>query len=223
MPHTWTTFNRRSAISALAIVVVLLILPFTSEEFRGIFYNFIYWVEGLMELQPIFGAFFFFLLSGLSALLAFASNIALIPSAILTYGAPLALLLLWAGWIAGATIAYTIGRHLARPALSTLVPAQKLTYYQNFVSREANFLTVLLFCLAVPSEIPGYIFGALHYPFRRFILAMALSEIFYAVAVILAVQNILSQDFLVTGGIIGSVLILTSLASFLFFRHQRKK
>lgn len=222
MSYTWTRFNRRSVISTLVIVVALLILPFTSERFQDLFYVFIYWVERLMELQPIFGAVFFFLLSGLSALLAFASNIALIPSAILTYGAPLALFLLWGGWIAGATVAYIVGSRLARPALTAWVPSQKLSYYQNFISREANFFTVLLFCLAVPSEIPGYIFGVLKYPFRRFILAMALSEILYAIAVILAVENILRQDYLVTGGILSSVLILTSLTSFLFFRHQRK-
>jgi hypothetical protein len=30
------------------------------------------------------------------------------------------------------------------------------------VSKRMRFWTVVLFCIAVPSEIPGYLFGGLH-------------------------------------------------------------
>ena len=41
-------------------------------------------------------------------------------------------------------------------------------------------------CLAVPSELPGYWFGALRYPVAKFMIAIGIAEAVYATGVIVA-------------------------------------
>ena len=45
-----------------------------------------------------------------------------------------------------------------------------------------------LLCLAVPSEIPGYLFGARRYSFAKFIFAIGIAEAVYAFGVIVVTQ-----------------------------------
>ncbi|MGZ8203315.1 MAG: hypothetical protein ACXWUB_08695 [Burkholderiales bacterium] len=44
-----------------------------------------------------------------------------------------------------------------------------------------KFWAVLLFSLAVPSELPGYLFGAMRYPFLVFVAAIGAAEALYAI------------------------------------------
>lgn len=221
--HASLQLKRRFAFPALTAIGILLLLVLTSEEFGNTFYAFIFWGEGMMSLNPVLGVVFFFLASSLSALLAFASSLILIPSALLAWGAFGTFFLLWAGWLAGAAIAYMAGSRLVRPLFTWWGGEQKIVHYQQFVSREANFWTVLLFCLAVPSEIPGYVFGILKYPFGRFMAAMAVSEALYAVLALLAAQNLLRRDLWTTGGMVFSIFVLAGLASFFLMRRSRKR
>ena len=42
-----------------------------------------------------------------------------------------------------------------------------------------------------PSEIPGYVFGGLHYPFWKFVAAISIAEAIYALGVIIAGESLL--------------------------------
>ena len=57
-----------------------------------------------------------------------------------------------------------------------MVRADKLAKYRDYVSQRMKFWAVLLFCIAVPSEIPGYLFGSMHYPFRKFLAGVRLQQ-----------------------------------------------
>ena len=57
--------------------------------------------------------------------------------------------------------------NVARPLLVRLGYQETLEKYPQFVSKRMKFWAVLLFCFAVPSEVPGYLFGGLHYPFWK--------------------------------------------------------
>lgn len=214
--------RKRLAFTSLALVGFLLMFALYSEKFASVFYAFVFWGEALMSLRPILGAIFFFLVSCLSALLAFASSLVLIPSALLAWGAIGTFFLLWAGWLAGAAIAYWAGSRLARPLFTSWSGEQKIARYQQLVSRKAHFWMVLLFCLAVPSEIPGYVFGTLRYPFGRFMIAIALSEALYAAAALLVARNLLRQEIWTTGGIVFSIFVLAGIASFFLIRQHQK-
>lgn len=208
-------------IAFLAIVVLFLFF-LNSERFEDAFYSVIFWGEDLINSQPFFGTIFFFLLSALSAIFAFASTILLLPSAILVWGIPLTFLLLLGGWIAGAIVTYWIGAWLARPALAFIVSEKKLLQYESLISKKAKFWMILLFCLAVPSEIPGFILGAMRYDFPKFISAVLIAETVYALGVISAAQNILDKEIISASGIVFLFIILITAASIALIRMKRK-
>lgn len=144
-----------------------------------------------MSSYPIAGAVIFFLFAAISAMLAFTSSVVLVPPANLVWGKLITFLLLWGGWIAGAIAAFGIGK-VARPWLVRLGYKEKLEQYQQFVSRRMKFWTAVLFCLAVPSEIPGYLLGGLRYPFPKFLGAIALAESIYAFGIVIAGQSLVA-------------------------------
>ena len=153
------------ALLAAAALVAFLIF---SPTFKGWVEGVAEWAEGIMRAHPVAGSVVFFLLSAISAMLAFASSMLLVPPANEVWGKPVTFLLLWGGWTVGAIGAYFIG-YFARPLLYRLVQRQTLEKYQKLVSKRMKLWTATLLCLAVPSEIPGYVFGGLHYPFWKFV------------------------------------------------------
>jgi uncharacterized membrane protein YdjX (TVP38/TMEM64 family) len=83
--------------------------------------------------------------------------------AVYTWGEPLSVALLWSGWLLGGVIAYSIGRFLGRPIVTWLTANAGLRQLERYLRRDSAFFLVLLFQLALPSEIPGYVLGLLHY------------------------------------------------------------
>ena len=173
-----------------AIILLLVVLP-NSAIFKSYAGKAIGWAEAIISGHPIAGAVIFFLFAAISAMLAFASSVVLVPSANLVWGKLITFLLLWGGWVAGAIAAFGIGR-VARPWLARLGYQEELEKYQQFVSRKMKFWTTVLFCIAVPSEIPGYLLGGLRYPFGKFLGAMALAESIYAVGIVIAGQSLVA-------------------------------
>jgi uncharacterized membrane protein YdjX (TVP38/TMEM64 family) len=145
-----------------------------------------------MNAHPLMGSLIFFLFAAISAMLAFTSSVVLVPAANLVWGKLITFLLLWGGWIAGAIAAFGIG-NVARPLLVRFGHQETLDKYQQFVSRRMKFWAVLLFCFAVPSEIPGYLFGGLHYPFLKFLGAIAIVEAIYAFGIVIAGENLVAD------------------------------
>lgn len=179
------------------------------------------WVEEVMEEYPLAGAAVFFMFSALSAMLAFASSAVLVPAANLAWGKAVTFLLLWGGWLAGAIAAFGIGR-LARPLLIHTGYEDKLEKYQQYVSQRMKFWAVLLVCVAIPSEIPGYLFGSMRYPFPKFLLAIAIAESGYALGVVIAGESLLVDKplpFLVAIGL----LVVVAVAAGLLLRGVKKR
>src|SRR5918999_4978202 len=175
----------------LVAIVFLIGLFLYSDTFKNLISEITHWAKDLMQTHPLTGAIVFFLFAGLSAMLAFTSSVVLVPAANLVWGKLFTFLLLWGGWIAGAVVAFEIGK-VARPLLVRLGYQEKLNKYQQFVSRRMKFWTTLLFCIAVPSEIPGYVLGGLHYPFLKFLGAIAIAESLYALGIVIAGQSLVA-------------------------------
>ncbi len=205
------------------VVVGLFVLAFNVAPFKDFFYTLIFWTEELMNSQPLLGALVFLLLSAFSAILAFASTVPLVPSALLAWGAPLTFLLLLTGWLMGSVLAYWIGLRFARPNITIFITHEKLNHYEQFISQKTNFWIILLFCLAVPSEIPGYVLGTMRYSFRRFMIAMFIAEGIYGIGILLIAQNILDQSL---ASIVPLILIFAFLfgtASAMFLSLEKRK
>jgi uncharacterized membrane protein YdjX (TVP38/TMEM64 family) len=104
-----------------------------------------------------------------------------VPVAVYTWGKAVCMLLLWLGWILGGLAAYGVGRSLGLPVVAQLVPAALRVRLEDRLSRQTPFGMVLLFQLALPSEVPGYLLGLARYGLGRYLLILALAELPWAV------------------------------------------
>lgn len=199
---------------AVATVAMLVVAVAMSPAFKGLVGQAVDWAREIMAQHPVAGALVFFVGSAVSAMLAFASSVVLVPVASEAWGKPLTMLLLWGGWLLGAGAAFGIGR-LAGPLLARTGYADKLEKYRGYVSKRMKFWAVLLFCIAVPSEIPGYLFGTMHYPFLKFLAAMAIAEAGYAFGIVVAGDSLAIDQplhFLVAAGVLAAVAVAAGLA-----------
>jgi uncharacterized membrane protein YdjX (TVP38/TMEM64 family) len=181
-----------AGLGVLALVVLA-----SSAQLHGWLVAFLPSVESLIRAQPLLGATVFVVFAALSAMLAFVSSAVIVPVGIFVWGKGVSMGLLLLGWVLGGVCAYALSRSLGRAAARTLVPAATLERYESRVSRQAPFGLVLLFQLAVPSEIPGYLLGLARYDFRKYLAAVTLAELPYAVATVYLGESFLERRFLV--------------------------
>lgn len=204
-------------IGAAALLGFALLSP-AIKGWTGLVVN---WAESIMRAHPVAGSVVFVGLSAISAMFAFASSIVLVPPAVEVWGKPTTFLLLWGGWTAGAVAAYFIG-YFARPLLFRLVRKQKFEEYEDFVSKRMKLWTATLVCLAAPSEIPGYVFGGLHYSFWKFLAAISIAESIYAFGVISVGKSLMEAKPMAVVAAVG-ILIAIAFGAGMILRKQRKR
>jgi uncharacterized membrane protein YdjX (TVP38/TMEM64 family) len=173
----------------------------------------------VIEAHPVLGTTLFIAFSGVSAMLAFVSSAVLVPVAVYTWGEPLTLLMLWAGWMLGGICAYGVGRLLGRPVVEYLASAAVLNRYERQVSAHAPFGLVLLFQVALPSELPGYLLGLVRYDFLKYLLALALAETPYAAATVYLGASFLERRPVTLLSVGAGIAALSALA-FLVLRKR---
>lgn len=198
---------RRAAVLLLACVVLALIG--TSDDLHEALMDVLAAASKLIAERPVLGAVLFVLLSALSAMLAFVSSAVLVPVALYAWGETVCAALLWLGWILGGATAYTLGRWLGRPVVRWLLPSETLDRYEDRLSTQTPFGLIVLLQLALPSEVPGYLLGLVRYPFGRYLLALALAELPYAVGTVYLGESFLERQLLVllAIGVAGAVFM----------------
>jgi uncharacterized membrane protein YdjX (TVP38/TMEM64 family) len=157
--------------------------------------------------------------AAVSAMLAFASVAVLLPVAVFTWGEPLSILLLWIGWILGGACSYGVGRWFGRAMVKWLTAEALLYRIERHMGPTTPFGLVLLFQLALPSEIPGYVLGMVRYSFAKYLLALGLVELLYAVAVVHLGASFVERR----AGIIlatGAAVVLLSVAASYLLRKK---
>jgi uncharacterized membrane protein YdjX (TVP38/TMEM64 family) len=174
---------RRLALLALAVAVLVVIA--SADSLHGLLVSLTERVTPLMQSRPAVGALLFVLVSALSAMLAFFSSAVLVPVAVQVWGLWGTIGLLWVGWIVGGVLAYTIARTAGRPMVARLVKAEALARYESRVTDHAPLGLVLLFQLGLPSEIPGYLLGLARYSLPRYLVALAVAELPWAIVTVL--------------------------------------
>jgi uncharacterized membrane protein YdjX (TVP38/TMEM64 family) len=160
-------------LGALALVV-------SSDDFQEVLSWGLAQAEPVIAEHPVWGALLFLILSALSAMLAFFSSAVLVPVAVQAWGKLACACLLWLGWILGGACAYGIARFWGRPVVRRITSSRELARYEERISRHTPFGLVLLFQLAVPSEVPGYVLGLARYGLRRYLMILAIAELPYA-------------------------------------------
>jgi uncharacterized membrane protein YdjX (TVP38/TMEM64 family) len=170
-----------------------LVFLVSSSEFQSALSWALSKAEPVIAAHPLWGALLFLLLSALSAMLAFFSSAVLVPVAIQAWGKLGCTFLLWLGWILGGACAYGIARFGGRPIVRRLTSSKGFARYEERISRNTPFGLVLLFQLAVPSEIPGYVLGLARYGLRRYLVILALAELPYALGTVWIGESLLEQ------------------------------
>jgi uncharacterized membrane protein YdjX (TVP38/TMEM64 family) len=169
--------------------------------------------EPLIAGHPYLGPVVFVLLAALSAVLAFFSSALLLPAAVFAWGNAVTLCLLWLGWLLGGLCTYALGRELRRPQRKASRTSSQFDYYLQRAPGEVTFAMVLLLCLALPSEIPGYLCGYLGVRLRTYVASLALAELPYAFGAVLLGNGVVNRQtgWLVAFGLIGATLTLYAL------------
>lgn len=165
------------------------------------------------------GPVVFVVLAALSAMLAFFSSAVLVPPAVFAWGPALVGLLLWLGWMLGGMASYTLARLLGRPVVRRLVSVRSLAHYEERLTRGAPFSLVLLFQLALPSELPGYVLGLVRYPPGRYLAALAIAELPYAVGTMLLGESFVERRI----GLLVSLGAAAVIAGVLLARALRRR
>lgn len=175
--------------------------------------------QQLIANNPYAGAALFVGVAAVSAMLAFVSVAVLVPVAVYAWGQPLSMLLLWGGWLLGGFLSYAVGRYLGRPIVQWLTAERGLPTLERHFRRDTPWPLVLLFQLAMPSEIPGYVLGLVKYGFLRYCLSLALAELPYAVLTVYLGASFLERRGGVVLGI-GVILMSLSIAAFAVLRRR---
>jgi uncharacterized membrane protein YdjX (TVP38/TMEM64 family) len=178
LPHA-----RRRALG-IALLVIALALVASSGRLHSWLIGFLPTAEAIIRVRPVLGMTIFVLFAAASAMLAFVSSAVIVPVGIFVWGKGVSTVLLWVGWILGGVTAYTISRYFGRAVIRSLTSSEALSRYEHLFSERAPFGFVLLFQLALPSEVPGYLLGLVRYPFWTYLAALALAELPYALATI---------------------------------------
>jgi uncharacterized membrane protein YdjX (TVP38/TMEM64 family) len=119
-----------------------------------------------------------------SATFAFFSSAMLIPVAIAAWGKGVTFALLWFGWLLGGLLAWVAGRYLGHPVARRLIGSRRLARYEHYVRDLGGFGPVLLFQLALPSEIPAYLLGTVRFPVGTYALVLMIAEVPFAVGAV---------------------------------------
>ena len=135
--------------------------------------------------HPVLGPVAFVGLATLSAVLAFFSSAVLVPSAVMAWGAVPTTLYLLTGWMLGGLAMYLLARTVGRPALRWVAPRRHLEDALVHMTEGMSWGMVVLFQVALPSELPGFVLGLARYPVLRYVAALGIAELPYAVGTVL--------------------------------------
>ena len=174
--------------------------------------------ESIIYRYPVQGILLFVILSMVSAMLAFYSSAILVPVGVYTWGALGCFILLWIGWILGGILSFVIGYYFGSNIASKLIGGLRFTNLENRINRHAKFIHILLFQAALPSEIPGYLLGALHYRFLYYVLALTLVELPYAIGTIYLGTSFLQRNSIIML-ILGVAAVLVSTSIYLIYHR----
>ncbi len=168
--------------------------------------------ERIIAAQPTLGATLFVVFSALSAMIAFFSTAVITPVAVRTWGEPMSIALLWTGWMLGGMCAYGVGRTLGRSVARALTSDDAVDRFEHRISSRAPFGLVLLFQLAMPSEVPGYVLGVARYSFFKYIVILGMVELPFAIGTVLLGASFLNRQTLMLLAIGGAGIALSSWA-----------
>lgn len=206
-------------IALLVVIAMLVALVARSDALHQAVLDVLAVVERLIREYPRSGMVVFLALTALSAMLAFFSSVALVPLGVYVWGPATTMILLLAGGSAGGIAGYWVSRTLGRRIVKRLVPGARLRKYEAFFGTRARWTTIMLFRIALQSELPSYVMGLVRYPFLRYLPMIVLGELPYVLAVVYLGEAFLQRNAALFIGVFVVTVALTLVA---WHRLQRE-
>lgn len=191
MPHH--PLHHRRVVFVLVILAAVVAIT-TSDAVHDAFVDVLAIAERLMRAYPRAGMAIFIALSALSAMLSFFSSSALVPVGVFVWGPATTMVLLWTGGVMGGIAGYWMARTLGRGIVKRLVHEAPFRRYETFFRTKAHWRTVLLFRIALQSELPSYVLGVLRYPFARYLPMIVLGELPFVLLAVYLGESLLERD-----------------------------
>jgi uncharacterized membrane protein YdjX (TVP38/TMEM64 family) len=157
--------------------------------------------DALIRAYPVLGASAFVTFAACSAMLAFVSSAVIIPVGVYAWGKATTLALLILGWALGGMGTYVLGRYFGQTVVRALKFETVLQRYEQRISDRTPFGLILLFQLALPSEIPGYLLGLVRYDPLKFLGAITSASLPYAVAAVYLGEGFVDRNLRVLIGV----------------------
>jgi uncharacterized membrane protein YdjX (TVP38/TMEM64 family) len=175
--------HSRRAIILLILVAILAVVA-ASGPIRNTIATLTDRAAVIIHHHDVAGAIVFVTAAIVSATFAFFSSAVLIPVAIAAWGKGVTFGLLWFGWLLGGLLAWLAGKYVGHPVARRLIGSKRLDRYEHYVRRLGGFGPVLLFQLALPSEIPAYLLGTVRFPLRTYALVLVIAEVPFALGAV---------------------------------------
>jgi uncharacterized membrane protein YdjX (TVP38/TMEM64 family) len=182
-------------ILVLVLIVGGLVALGLSSTVHGALISVLEASRGVITAHPVAGPVIFVVLAAVSAFMSFVSSAVLIPAAVYAWGPLPTMLLLWIGWTIGGAVAHSLAFYFGRPLLRWLAPPESVERYEQLLRRHTSFTEILLFQLALPSELVGYGLGLARCPLGRYLAALAVAQLPYAAGTVLISVGFVQRDF----------------------------
>ena len=183
-------------VIVLLILLISILIVFTSDSLFFELENFLEKASIFITKNPKLGMLVFILFAALSAMLAFFSSAILVPIGVYTWGPEICFFLLWSGWCLGGVIAYSIGYYAGREVITFFISEEQIQKFETQLNAKVRFIHILSIQALLPSEVPGYVLGALRFRLDYYFYALAIVEIPYALATILLGESFLQRDLI---------------------------
>jgi uncharacterized membrane protein YdjX (TVP38/TMEM64 family) len=116
-------------------------------------------IQSVLGAYPRLGIAVFVATSAIAVLMPLLTNLPLVPLAVLAWGPAWTALLLLAGWMAGAAIAYALGRHV-RPAILRHFPSvQRHAGIDRLIHPQRRLASLILLRMTFPVDVLSYALG----------------------------------------------------------------
>jgi len=210
-------YLRRKAF-IFAVLFALAVLFWSSVELQKIFYDFILFSSRYLDEQKFLGAVFFLAVSALSAVLSPFSSVPFLPVFTVIWGNVLTVDLLLLGWLLGGVASYFLGSLTGYSLAKKLFPPEKVEYYKQEISTRTKFPIVLLFRLAMPTEIAGYVLGSVKYSFIKYLIITALAETPFAFIAVYSSEALIEAN---KANFVFLIFLLSLIIAAAFFLFKR--
>lgn len=107
------------------------------------------------------GALIFASIEALAIVVAPLTSIPLIPIISLTYGPPVAFILLYTGEVIGSLVAFAVARKYGKKLVAKLISLEKTEKITTTLSEKNLFITLILLRITLPHDILSYSLGTL--------------------------------------------------------------